>query len=88
MHASFYEHFLARHVAFADEPWEIVMNWKRSSRRTDGTPDRKTWKSQISTIESVVQMLAERKEWGKIAEIAHELITDPEDDRTGTGFFL
>lgn len=87
-HASFYEHFLARYVASVEAPSEIVMEWRRSSRQSERTFDRKIWKSQIPTIDSIVRMLSERGEWDKIAEIAHELITDPDDDLTGTGFFL
>lgn len=92
VHATFYEHFLARHVANSEHPSTIVMDWKRSVFSEYGKPldraNRKAWKARISTVSSVVEMLANGKETAKLAEMAHELISDPNDDEVGTGFFL
>ncbi len=42
----------------------------------------------LQTLESVIEILIHKREWMKITEIAHELITDPDDDATGSGFFM
>lgn len=92
VHASFYEHFLSRYVANSENPSTIVMDWKRSifpdSRKPATQAVRNAWKSRLSTIAMTIEMLVHAKKTDELADIANELISDPNDDEVGSGFFL